>query len=55
MMFATGLIICKRLKHMVTTTNPTHLASGEYAAEQAPLPSWNEGSTNKASSILSAE
>jgi hypothetical protein len=32
---------------MTTTTNPTILASGEYAAGSAPLPSWNEGSTKK--------
>jgi hypothetical protein len=32
---------------MTTTTNPTILASREYAPGEAPLPSWNEGSTKK--------
>jgi phosphoglycolate phosphatase-like HAD superfamily hydrolase len=32
---------------MTTPTNPTFLASGEYASSSAPLPSWNEGSTKK--------
>jgi hypothetical protein len=32
---------------MTTTTNPTILASGEYASSPPPLPSWNEGSTKK--------
>jgi hypothetical protein len=37
----------KALDTMTTTTNPTILASGEYASSPAPLPSWNEGSTKK--------
>ena len=32
---------------MTTITNPTILAPGEYASGQAPLPSWNEGSTKQ--------
>src|ERR1700689_2103556 len=32
---------------MTTTTNPAISASGKYAPEQAPLPSWNEGSTKQ--------
>ena len=32
---------------MTTTTRPTTLRSGEYAQGQAPLPSWNEGSTKQ--------
>ena len=32
---------------MTTTTNPTILAPRENASGQAPLPSWNEGSTKK--------
>jgi hypothetical protein len=37
----------KGYKCMTTTTNPTHLATGEYVPEQAPLPSWNEGSAKQ--------
>jgi phosphoglycolate phosphatase-like HAD superfamily hydrolase len=37
----------KAIDIMTTTTNPTILASGKHAPEQAPLPSWNEGSTKQ--------
>jgi FMN phosphatase YigB (HAD superfamily) len=32
---------------MTTITSPTILASGDYAQGEAPLPSWNEGSTKQ--------
>ena len=48
-MFATLVLYWpkKAIDIMTTTTNPIILASGEYPPGQAPLPSWNEGSTKK--------
>jgi hypothetical protein len=37
----------KAISTMTATTNPTILASREYSPGQAPLPSWNEGSTKQ--------